>query len=317
LGPASRLASWLASAWREEAARTGVPPPPEPRGETLDAVLAAALDAGRARWPELALAPERFVAHVARAVPPSEPALADAVAALHASDLYLACACANEVPLAISRFEEAHLRHLGATLAGAVSVTPAEVDEISQRLRVRLFVGDAAAGHPPLVSSYSGRGPLSAWVRVAAIRLGLTLARDAAIGARVGRRAADEGALGAAALDPELAFIKDRYRRDFEGAFGSALGAVSDRERALLRLHVVGGLTLERIGAMYHVDRSTVSRWLADARRALLDRTERALRDRLGVAPAEFESMARLLTSQLEIDLPELLRTHGDAPHSE
>jgi RNA polymerase sigma-70 factor (ECF subfamily) len=79
-----------------------------------------------------------------------------------------------------------------------------------------------------------------------------------------------------------------------------------------LRLHVVGGLTLERIGAMYQVDRSTVSRWLADARRALLDHTERALRDRLGVAPAEFASMARLLTSQLEIDLPELLRTHGD-----
>ena len=32
---------------------------------------------------------------------------------------------------------------------------------------------------------------------------------------------------------------------------------------------------------------------------------------RLGIAPAEFQSMARLLTSQLEIDLPELLRTAG------
>ncbi len=36
--------------------------------------------------------------------------------------------------------------------------------------------------------------------------------------------------------------------------------------------------------------------------------------DTAGIAPAEFESMARLLTSQLEIDLPELLRTSGGAP---
>jgi RNA polymerase sigma-70 factor (ECF subfamily) len=279
---------------------------------TLEATLAAALEAGRARWPGVALHPQRFIAHLATIVPVTEPAPAQAIAALHAEDLYLACACSLDVPTAVERFEETHLRGLAGILGPAVSATPAEVDEVRQRLRVRLFVGDT--GRAPLIASYSGRGALSAWVRVAAVRLALTLARDSAIGARAGRRASDEGALAAEKIDPELAFIKDRYRREFEDAFGAALGSATDRERALLRLHVVGGLSLEQIGKIYRVDRSTISRWLADARRALLDNTEAALRERIGVAPNDFASMARLFTSQLEIDLPELLRTHGDTP---
>jgi RNA polymerase sigma-70 factor, ECF subfamily len=304
-----RLSSVLRRAWGDAAAHAA----PD---AALDAALAAAVELGLARWPALALPPEAFVTDLARALGPTEPDAAAAVARLHAADLFLASACARDVPSAVARFEETHLAHLEATLAGAVTVSPAEVDEVRQRLRVKLFVGDAAAGRPPLIGSYSGRGPLSAWLRVAAVRLALTLARDALIGVRAGRRAAVEGALGDVPGDPELAFIKVRYRRDFEEAFASALRESSDRERVLLRLHVVAGLTLEKIGAMYQVDRSTVSRWLAEARRALLDRTEVALRDRIGVAPAEFESMARLLTSQLEIDLPELLRTSGGARES-
>src|SRR5689334_11832139 len=164
---------------------------------------------------------------------------------------------------------------------------------------------------PALIATYSGRGPLGAWVRVVAVRAALTMIRDARIGARAGQRAASE-ALGAQMpVDPELNFLKGRYKEDFAAAFQGALLAIADRQRALLRLHVVAGLTLEKIGAIYEVDRSTVSRWLAQAREALLEETERGLRARLGIAPAEFQSMARLLTSQLEIDLPELLRTAG------
>lgn len=316
-----RLTSWLAEAWQgaaDAAARVGgtsSPASTSPDGEAaLEASLADALQAGRARWPALALAPERFVAHLAAIVPATEPAPAAAIAALHGADLYLACACANGAPGAVERFEETYLRTLGPVLGAALQSSSIDVDEVRQRLRVRLFVGDAGRG--PLVSAYSGRGALSAWVRVAAVRLALTLARDVAIGARAGRRAMNEGALAGVdvQVDPELAFIKDRYRREFEEAFGAALSAASTRERALLRLNVVGGLTLEQIGKMYGVDRSTISRWLADARRVLLDNTEAALKQRLGTAPADFASMARLFTSQLEIDLPELLRTHGDTP---
>jgi RNA polymerase sigma-70 factor (ECF subfamily) len=308
-----RLTSVLVQVWRDDG--PGEVDASVVRDDALEAALTRAVADGRARWPTLDLSPGSFVSHLARAVPRGTPGLAAAVVGLHAADLYLACACANGAPAAISLFEETHLARLAAALAGVVVVTPEEIDEVRQQLRVKLLVGDPRAARPPLIATYSARGSLASWVRVAAVRQALTLVRDARIGARAGRRAADEGALGAAlGADPELDFIKGRYRRDFEIAFGAALLEIADRDRALLRMHVVAGLTLEKIGAMYHVDRSTVSRWLSDARRDLLDRTELQLRGRLGIAPAEFESMARLLTSQLEIDLPELLRTSGGAP---
>ena len=45
-----------------------------------------------------------------------------------------------------------------------------------QRLRERLFVG--SDGEPARLASYSGRGPLGTWVRIAAIRLALNLRRS-------------------------------------------------------------------------------------------------------------------------------------------
>lgn len=312
MAPSSFEASpLLARAWRE-AGGAGSPGAAAPDEDpALETALAAAVATGRERWPALALAPEVFVAHLARAAAPYEPQRIAALGSLHVADLYLACACAAGVPGAVDAFEETHLRALGAAVAGAVSLRADEVDELRQILRVKLLVSEAPSA-PPLITAYSGRGPLAAWVRVAAVRQALTRARDAQVGARAGRRAVAEGALGGAAVDVELHFIKGRYRREFEEAFAAALADIDDRERALLRMSAVAGLTLEKIGAIYHVDRSTVSRWLADARRGLLDRTEANLRARLGVQPAEFQSMARLLTSQLEIDLPELLRTVHD-----
>ena len=63
-------------------------------------------------------------------------------------------------------------------------------------------------------------------------------------------------------LDPELLYLKQRYRVEFEAAFSRAVEGLTDRERAILRLHLVAGLTLDAIGVMYHVNTSTVSRWL-------------------------------------------------------
>jgi RNA polymerase sigma-70 factor (ECF subfamily) len=301
-----RLASVLVEGWQAEG-QGGAPAPTE----ALEAALQAAVAAGRACWPELPVDERRFVRHLARSSLRGEHDPAAALAQLCVADLYLACACAAEVPGAAAAFEAAYLTNLAAAVAGAVNLTAAEIDEIRQQLRVKLLVGGGTPERPPLITAYSGRGPLGAWVRVAAVRTALTQARDAQIGARAGQRAASEALRAQVPADPELDFLKDRYRHDFAQAFQAALNAVDDRQRALLRLHFVAGLTLEKIGVIYEVDRSTVSRWLAQARHALLEATERNLRDQLGIAAGEFQSMARLLTSQLEIDLPELLRTSG------
>jgi DNA-directed RNA polymerase specialized sigma24 family protein len=70
-------------------------------------------------------------------------------------------------------------------------------------------------------ASNSGRGPLSAWVRMAAIRVALTfLERD-----KVRSRARDVSALGALAgetTSPELAAVRNRHASAFQAALERA-----------------------------------------------------------------------------------------------
>jgi len=103
--------------------------------------------------------------------------------------------------------------------------------------------------------------------------------------------------------DAELRLIKKKYRAAFQRAMEEALQVLDDREREILRLHVADGLTVDRIAKRYDVSQSTVSRWLAGARRRVLDEGRRLLRQRMPVSESEFESLVALMVSQLEISL--------------
>ena len=85
---------------------------------------------------------------------------------------------------------------------------------------------------------------------------------------------------------PEMAFVKDRYRGDFEQALKDSLARLPERERTLLRLHIVNGVSVEKIGQMFAVSQPTASRWLAAARATLLDDIKATLGNRLGASSA-------------------------------
>jgi len=65
-------------------------------------------------------------------------------------------------------------------------------------------------------------------------------------------------------------------------------------------------MTLDRLGVMFGVDGSTVSRWLAKARAAILAATQAELSRNLDVSPADFDSLARLVVSQLDVSIAAL-----------
>ena len=104
-------------------------------------------------------------------------------------------------------------------------------------------------------------------------------------------------------MDPELAFVKDSLRESFQRAITNAMSILDDRQRLVYSLHVVDGLTADRIAQMYGVVRSTVTRWLASSREAIITEAKRILRDELQVSAQEFESLARLLASQLDLSV--------------
>jgi RNA polymerase sigma-70 factor (ECF subfamily) len=272
-------------------ARPGVTPSPE-----LDLALARVAAEGRAVWPEVAVADEDFVRYLAARVAEGEDVV-EALGALHTADLYLACGCSAGSPAAVEAFTRRLLGDVDAVLQPVGAAALAE--DVRQILLERLFVGSESS--PPKIGTYSGRGPLAAWVRVSAVRVAVSLRRS--------ERAADsplaDDDLGplAGGVDPELDALKLRYAAVFNAALRDAFAALPPRDRTLLKLHYVDGVRVERIASSYNAHRVSVSRWLSAARARVLEETTRLLRERQRLSESECRSLARLLESRLTVSL--------------
>ena len=294
---------WLRALQAGRAAAGGAPVPATP---AIALALEEAVTTAAAAWPKLSLAAETFAFHLGRvmedeAARGEEAALA-ALASLHVADLFLACAAAAGQPAALVEFEARYMKPLPFILGG-VGALPGDADTVLSVLRDKLLV--ARDGQPPRITTYGGRGPLAAWIAIAAQRTALSLNRQESALHRAHDRAMSEAM--AVELNPELRHMKARYKEAVETAFRDALGELADRDRALLRLGLVGGLSLDAIGAAYSVNASTVSRWLAKIRKSILDRTLALLRERLRLSEPEAASIARLVTSQIDVSVVRLL----------
>ena len=275
------------------------PDEPLPDEGELAAALGALFEDGRRAWPELALPPEAFVRHLA-----SRRALGEPLAGVRAADLYLACACATNVRGAVEAFERAHMCQVGMFLA-RLRPSASFVDEVRQVLREKLFVGKD--GVSPKIAEYTGRGALGSWLRVVALRAAIDLRRQ-------GGDAVDEGSAepaDPATIDPEVGYIKQRYRHAFNDAFRRAVAALDAEQRELLRLHFVDGLTLDQMAARAGVHRATIARRIAAAREAIADEARRLLRTTLGASEAELDSLAGVMRSQIDLSLGGLLAKKG------
>ena len=217
-------------------------------------------------------------------------------------ELALVVACALGNASALTELDAL----LRSACARAVKpVDPGAVDEITQQVRERLLIPDAA-GRTRL-SEFRAEAPLGAWLRAVAMRSALNARRGQ------NRERHDSAAmeLPAPDADPELALLRARHRESFREAFASAVAGLTARERTVLRLHTLDGLTLARIGAMYQKDTSTVSRWLEQIRKTLNLATRNQLAGRLQLSPSELESVMRAADSELSVSLPRLLQTQS------
>jgi RNA polymerase sigma-70 factor (ECF subfamily) len=243
---------------------------------------------------------DAFVDHLADRMVVAQGTPVEALGLLHVADLYLALGCALADAAALAAFDE---RLLPAACEGLSAGAALEPGELRQLVRVHLLAPGPSSR--PRIAAYAGTGPLKHWLRAAAHRAAIDELRRRKAPAAAELDDLHAGELGG---DPELDYLKRHYRGDFREAFGRAFETLSTREKAVLRLHVIEGLTTERIGAIYGVTRVTVSRWLSASKAQLLDETRRALAARLSLPPAEVESLLGLLASRLDVSLLSLLR---------
>jgi RNA polymerase sigma-70 factor (ECF subfamily) len=276
----------------------------QPQAE-LEARLTRVWEAARAAWPDVVLEGSRFVAHLARHLPSDSSA--ESLEQLHLGDLYLACACAHGVPAALAAFEAHFLREVDVAVA-RMKLPAATVDEVRQQLRQKMLVFTPEA--PARLAAYPGTGPLVGWVRAAALWIALDLQRRGS-----GEAPVDDAALPflvEPSDDPELAYLKSTYRAEFNEAFAQALTALAPRQRNVLRLKYLDGLSIDQLGALYGVHRATAARWALAAQEALLEETRRRLTKRLRLTHSQLDSVLRLISSQLDVNLSRLLRSRLD-----
>lgn len=242
----------------------------------------------RTAFPEAPFDP-RFLEHLERLDVPEA----------YLADLFLGWACARHASWALNRFER-ELLPKALVAARNVDKSGELQDDVGALLRARLLVGED--GRPPRILEYAGTGPLENWVRSVAIRTTLNLLPKRAPAEPL------EAAVALAGPDPELEFLKTKYRAEFKRAFQAALEQLPADELTLLRLHVVEQLSIDRICAMYQTHRATAARRLARARESLCELTRERLADQLGLAGEELESVMNLVRSNVDVSIARLLR---------
>jgi RNA polymerase sigma-70 factor (ECF subfamily) len=245
---------------------------------------------GILRWPELDLPLASVARHVREDTVPEE--------IRWPGDLYLALACAEGVPLAISIFEKRYLCDVDTFVAG-INATHPFADEVKQRLRERLLVGPAAR-----IKEYRGLGPLSAWLRVASLRIAVDLVRSDG-----GLRTEPIADVATRALDPELGAMRGEHRPLVEKTIREAVANLSARQRNVLRMHFVSGWSFARIARSYGVHRATAMRWISEIKEYLLQELIAQVGGALALDADQLGSWIGILQSQIDASLSGL---HGE-----
>ncbi len=269
----------------------------------LAQLLAKLLVQASAAWPTLSIPQSEFLAFIAERLPPGiRPR--DAIGGLHVGDLYLSCGCVRGERRALECFEQEFADEIDRGVS-SMAGDPIRAEDFKQEVRHKLFVGTSPAG--PKIAEYSGHGSLRSWVRVTARRTYVDLMRvedrDPAVFA--GDHVVD--AL-AGETDPELEYVKHRYRDEFRAAFTSALASLNARQRNLLRHHYVHGLRFDEVAGIFRVHRATIARWIAEAREVLLERTRAELREQLAIDTDDVDDIMRVLQADLGMNVTQLLK---------
>lgn len=223
-----------------------------------------------------------------------------ALGTVRAADVALATACAAGRADAIAVFDAIFGPEIPRVIARTQNRT-LDVAELRGAAFERLFTGAK-----PKIVEYSGAGDLRSWVRTLLVRLSLDLSRK-----RVeqpvaeGDAASFDGALPQG--DPEIEYFKGLYRGAFKAAFEDAVAELDAEERSLLRMHLVHGSTIDELAGLFRVHRATVARRIGRAREDLVTRTKRTLMANLKLDRSAYDSVIRLIESDVHVSLSRVL----------
>ncbi len=278
-----------------------------------EARLDAALDEPARTMSSDWLARDEFAAELAARLEHDDEEIGRWWNHLRPTDLYLACACARGVVGALDRFERLFGEEIART-AQRFERPGLPADDLIQSLRAKLFTLPGADGVQPRtpdgrprIAMYTGQGFLQNWLRVTTTRTFIDCCRGLPESPEVPIRNELVDVLQEPKGDPELLLLKREHVKHFKASFAEAVAALDGADRLLLKQHLVERLTIDQLGALYHLHRASAARRIAKARDALLAATRLALARRLGLPPERLASVLELVDSRLEASIERLL----------
>lgn len=226
------------------------------------------------------------------------------LSAAELADVCLAFACARHDAGAVAYFVTSYATALREAVA-RIMRNGHDIDECVQAVRVKLLVG--GEDNVPRIASYLGRGSLRGWVQVVAVRHAISMKRR---GANRTETEADESLAEMLSTgDSELDALRAKYVDEFRTAFRSGIENLSSDDRRVLREHILEGMTIDDMAKTHGVSRATTARWVVSAREELGKLVRKDLSSKLKLNQHEFESIARLVRSQLDISYSALARS--------
>ena len=252
-----------------------------------DAELEVLWRTGAARWPDVALGLEGFIAwarqHLAADVPRDK---------LDPTDLYLVAACVGQAPGAARAFVEGPLAETDPSIKRHLP-DPEARTEVMHELGAYLLTPGPNEPDVPRLASFAGRGPRRALKRIEAqARL---VSYDEVV------------ADSASEVDPELSMLRRTHKADINAIFKEAIGVLSAEERTLIRLHYGEGTSLGDLAALYRTSRSSLHRKVESARDMLFETIAALVKQRLRLSLSQQGSLLAIFRSDLRDQLGRMI----------
>ena len=268
----------------------------EERGR-ISKLLVKAWNASTDEWPKISLEPEIYARWVAGCCA-AEPGLVAQLEALRASEIYLTYACARGDHRAIETLEEHYFPTVDWTIR-RLQLPPEVADDLKQDLREDLFVLSGNATFP-LIAKYSGRGPLSSWLKTITRRMGgrrfRSKDREIPSGDDVLtdiQPDVDEG---------ELLQMRKLYSKEFHAAFAEAVRSLDERSRRVLRMHFVQKKSIDEIGEHFSTHRATAARWVQKSKLELISEVRLTMLKRFQLQDGDtFQSLLRFVSGRIDM----------------
>lgn len=164
------------------------------------------------------------------------------------------------------------------------------IEDALQSLKEKLLVGRQAQ-----LRQWTADDGLARWLRLCAVKELTEAARG-------------KPPVGA----PDVAVstsgeLSHRHREALQRALDRAVQKLEPTQRGILKLHLLENIGVERIAQLHQVSRSTMTRWLRDARALLAEEVRAEARDALDVGDQTLDSLAQSLVAKKEVSLAGLL----------